>query len=147
MGPRLGLGLGGCSEPTATLTVTVRDPVPVPGAAPATAANAEAAGSIPGWAIHVRVGLGDPCGPLPAQDTLGFCVCASVPARPCPQRPAPHMQDVLMAAMSPEQGHSHAGLQCDTELLSGPGADTDFSVIPLLSASLCTCICSSLLRY
>lgn len=30
---------------------------------------------------------------------------------------------------------SHANLQRDTQLLSGPGADSDFFVIPLLSSS------------
>lgn len=43
----------------------------------------------------------------------------SVPAESCvcPRHPAPHMQDVVLrAAMSPQQGHSDAGLQWGTNL-------------------------------
>lgn len=54
----------------------------------------------------------------------------SVPARVCW-----NTQDVvLMAAMSPQQGHSHAGLQHQTPL--GTGSCTDFSVLPVVSVLL-----------
>lgn len=67
--------------------------------------------------------------------TAMLCVPTSLQGQR-PQQPCAHVLCVVLMVVTSRSGDtSHANLQRDTQLLSGPGADSDFFVIPLLSSS------------
>lgn len=96
-----------------------------------------------GWSAAGRLGADlwaeASRGCAPASGTALLTAMLCVPTSPQgqrPQQPCAHVLCVVLMVVTSRSGDtSHANLQRDTQLLSGPGADSDFFVIPLLSSS------------